>query len=82
MALRTVQVLIETIYSGPGAEPSSDEDDIQGLARDACEECLRILKEPEKSQAKHAIKVLCAFMSTTRTFASRSSFSSFMLMHL
>ena len=24
------------------------------------------MREPEKSQAKHAIKVLCAFMSTTR----------------
>ena len=31
---------------------------------------MQILREPEKSQAKHAIKVLCAFMSTTREFVS------------
>ena len=66
MALHTVQVLIQTIYSGTGVEATED-DDIQGLARDACEECIRILKEPEKSQAKPAMKVLCAFVSTTRT---------------
>ncbi|GJE98061.1 Dos2-interacting transcription regulator of RNA-Pol-II-domain-containing protein [Phanerochaete sordida] len=68
MALHTVQVLIQTIYSGTGAETSED-DDIQGLARDACEECIRILKEPEKSQAKPAMKVLCAFVSTTPSVA-------------
>jgi DNA repair/transcription protein MET18/MMS19 len=45
-------------------------EDIQGLAREACEECIRILQEPEKSQAKPAIKVLCAFISTTRSFFS------------
>ena len=59
-----------------------DEAEIVGLAKDACDERMEILREPEKSQAKHAIKVLCAFMSTTRTFAPRSLFSSFMLMHL
>ncbi|EKM50673.1 uncharacterized protein PHACADRAFT_178404 [Phanerochaete carnosa HHB-10118-sp] len=63
-ALHTVQVLIQTIYSGVGAKATEDEE-IQGLARDACEECIRILKEPEKSQAKPAMKVLCAFISTT-----------------
>ena len=65
-ALKTTQELVKTIYE----ESSADDSDIQGLARDACEECIGILKEPEKSQAKYAIKVLCAFMSTTRTSAS------------
>ncbi|KAL1745859.1 Dos2-interacting transcription regulator of RNA-Pol-II-domain-containing protein [Schizophyllum fasciatum] len=60
-ALKTTQQLVKTIYE----ELSSDDSDVQGLARDACEECIGILKEPEKSQAKYAIKVLCAFMSTT-----------------
>lgn len=36
-----------------------------GLAQDVCEECMAILREPEKSQAKPAIKVMAAFMSTT-----------------
>jgi DNA repair/transcription protein MET18/MMS19 len=60
-ALKSTQVLIKTIY----ADEVTDTD-LDGLAKDACEECIQILKEPEKSQAKPAIKVLCAFMSTTR----------------
>ncbi|TRM60732.1 RNAPII transcription regulator C-terminal-domain-containing protein [Schizophyllum amplum] len=60
-ALKTTQELVKTIYE----ESSADDSDVQGLAREACEECIGILKEPEKSQAKYAIKVLCAFMSTT-----------------
>ena len=64
MALKTTQVLIQTIYSKRADEVEDTE--IQGLAKDASDECIRILKEPEKSQAKPAIKVLCAFMSTTR----------------
>jgi len=64
-ALATIQALVKTIYAEEEAAVESDED-IQGLARDACEECINILKEPEKSQAKPATKVLCAFISTTR----------------
>ncbi|KAH9976079.1 Dos2-interacting transcription regulator of RNA-Pol-II-domain-containing protein [Russula compacta] len=59
-ALKTTQVLIKTIYTDEVTNA-----DLDGLAKDACEECIQILKEPEKSQAKPAIKVLCAFMSTT-----------------
>ncbi|KAJ4000828.1 ARM repeat-containing protein [Lentinula boryana] len=60
-ALRTTQDLVKTIYTPTDGTDS----EIEGLARDACEECITILREPEKSQAKPAIKVLCAFMSTT-----------------
>ncbi|KAJ8481644.1 hypothetical protein ONZ51_g5860 [Trametes cubensis] len=67
-ALKTTQVLIQTIYSASEAE-RSDSAEIEGLAKDACEECIQILREPEKSQAQHAIKVLCAFMSTTPSVA-------------
>ena len=67
MALKTTQVLIQTIYATHDYDQLPDEE-IEGLAKDACDECLKILKEPEKSQAKPAIKVLCAFMSTTRTY--------------
>jgi DNA repair/transcription protein MET18/MMS19 len=64
-ALRTTQILIQVIY-GEGADGGlSDSQEIEGLAKEASDECLRILKEPEKSQAKPATKVLCAFMSTT-----------------
>ncbi|KAF9269073.1 ARM repeat-containing protein [Marasmius fiardii PR-910] len=61
-ALKTTQDLVNTIY---GDDTTQGDEDIQGLAKDACEECFMILREPEKSQAKHAIKLLCAFMSTT-----------------
>ena len=61
-----MQVLIKTIYSSEEGENKAGED-IEGLAKDACEECIQILREPEKSQAKPAIKVMCAFMETTRT---------------
>ncbi|KAI8996433.1 ARM repeat-containing protein [Trametes punicea] len=67
-ALKTTQVLIQTIYSASEAD-RSDSAEIEGLAKDACEECMQILREPEKSQAQHAIKVLCAFMSTTPSVA-------------
>lgn len=67
-ALRTTQVLIQTLYSNPEVDSQLEEADIQGLAKEACEECIQILREPEKSQAKPAIKVLCAFMSTTRAY--------------
>ncbi|TFK91443.1 ARM repeat-containing protein [Polyporus arcularius HHB13444] len=67
-ALKTTQVLIQTIYSAAPAE-QADDAEIEGLAKEACEECIQILREPEKSQAKHAIKVLCAFMSTTPSVA-------------
>lgn len=62
-----MQSLIKVIYSPEGSSLDSDVD-IGGLARDACDECIQILKEPEKSQAKPAIKVLCAFIATTRAF--------------
>ena len=64
MALNTTQVLVRTIYDQAAG---AVDDDIKGFAKDVCEECIKILKEPEKSQAKHAIKVICAFLSTTRT---------------
>ncbi|KAJ7625679.1 ARM repeat-containing protein [Roridomyces roridus] len=63
-ALSTTQILVTTIHAG-----DSQDEDVQGLARDACEECIGILREPEKSQAKPAIKILCAFMATTPSIA-------------
>ena len=74
MALKTTQVLIQTIYTptpttGENGKDATMDVEMEGLAKDACEECIKILKEPEKSQAKPAIKVLCAFMATTGVLA-------------
>ncbi|GBE89610.1 MMS19 nucleotide excision repair [Sparassis crispa] len=67
-ALKTTQILVQTIYAADDTEDKSGED-IEGLAKEACEECIQILREPEKSQAQPAIKVICAFMSTTPSVA-------------
>lgn len=67
-ALRTTQILVKTIYGTD--ELNVDDAGVQGLVREACEECIGILKEPEKSQARPAAKILCAFMSTTREHLS------------
>ena len=64
-ALKTVQVLVKTIYADGGLDQTEE---IEGFGRDACEECIQILKEPEKSLAKPAVKILCTFMSTTRSY--------------
>ncbi|KAJ7227826.1 RNAPII transcription regulator C-terminal-domain-containing protein [Mycena haematopus] len=65
VALATIQALVVTIH----AEDDAQDEDLEGLAHDVCEECISILREPEKSQAKPAIKVLCAFMTTTPSVA-------------
>ncbi|KAJ3521011.1 hypothetical protein NMY22_g12497 [Coprinellus aureogranulatus] len=67
LALKALQTLINTIYAPEGNVDSST--DVQGLAKDACEECLTILREPEKSQARPATRVLCSFMTTTPSVA-------------
>jgi DNA repair/transcription protein MET18/MMS19 len=54
--------LVVTIHAD-----DAQDGDVQGLARDACTERIGILREPEKSQAKPAVEVLCAFVATTRT---------------
>jgi DNA repair/transcription protein MET18/MMS19 len=62
-----MQSLIETIYM-PNAigESGMDVDvNITGLAKDICQECLKLLGEPEKSQAKPAMKTICALLKTT-----------------
>lgn len=74
LALTCTQDLVKTIYD-ESADGKEDDADVEGLAREACEECVKILREPEKSQARPAIKVLCAFMSTTRECARSNATS-------
>lgn len=63
VALKAAQSLIRTLYPPTvGIEPLK----LDGLVVDIVQECKRILREPEKSQAMHAIKVLGAVVSTTR----------------
>lgn len=61
-ALLAAQVLVKTIYGGQDVQI----DNVEGFAEGITRECLDILKQPEKSQARHAIKTICALLSTTR----------------
>jgi DNA repair/transcription protein MET18/MMS19 len=63
-ALETTQTLIQVIYGSLGDASSSEAP--EGLGKHIVEECLDVLKEPEKSKAKPAIKVLAALAKTTR----------------
>lgn len=61
-ALLATQAMVKTIYEGQDVQI----DDVKGFARIITQECLDILKQPEKSQARHATKTICALSSTTR----------------
>lgn len=65
-ALLATQVLVKTIYEGQDAQV----DDVKGFAKTITQECLDVLKQPEKSQARHAIKTVCGLLSTTRKWYS------------
>jgi DNA repair/transcription protein MET18/MMS19 len=65
--------LIRTLYPPTEkAEPLK----LDGLAVDIVQECKSMLREPEKSQAMHAVKVLGAFVSTTSMSGIHSSINS------
>ncbi|KAH8111038.1 ARM repeat-containing protein [Phellopilus nigrolimitatus] len=61
-ALKSTQVLIQTIY---GTETKESSDKLEGLVKEICEECLELMGEPEKSQAVPASKVIAALVGTT-----------------
>lgn len=61
-ALSATQVMVKVIYEGQDVQI----DDVKGFARTTTQECLDILKQPEKSQARHAIKTVGVLLSTTR----------------
>lgn len=61
-AILAAQVLVKTIYGDQDVQI----DGFKGFAKGITQECLDILKQPEKSQARHAIKTICALLSTTR----------------
>ncbi|CAE6521545.1 unnamed protein product [Rhizoctonia solani] len=46
-------------------QSGSTEEGIDGLTEEVVTECLRVLREPEKNQAQHAIKIVNACLNTT-----------------
>jgi len=75
-ALKAAQSLIRTLYP-PADNPEPLK--LDGLAVDIVQQCKKILREPEKSQAMHAIKVLAALISTTGMFRIYSSSTAYIL---
>jgi DNA repair/transcription protein MET18/MMS19 len=68
-ALNTLQVLVKTMHADKSQDAVS-EDSITSLARDMCSECIQTLKEPEKAQARAAMKAICAFARTNGPLSS------------
>lgn len=66
-ALQAAQSLIKTLY--PPAMNPGEPEVLDGLIVDIVQECKTILRESEKKQAQHAIKVLSACISTTCQFS-------------
>ncbi|KAG8745003.1 hypothetical protein FRC10_009111 [Ceratobasidium sp. 414] len=68
-AVSALTTLLLVLYQDktPSPQPSDATD---GLAEEVITECLRILREPEKSQAQHAIKIVNACLATTPTICS------------
>lgn len=62
MALVTAETFIRTIYLKEG---DVYRDTVKGIAEEICDECLDILREPEKSQAQPAIKMIATLTRTT-----------------
>jgi DNA repair/transcription protein MET18/MMS19 len=58
-ALGALGSLIITIYADADFESTSD---VQGVAKDICAECAETLREPERSQAAHAVKVVSCLL--------------------
>ena len=61
-ALLVTRALVKTIHEGQDVQV----DEFKGFAKEITQECLDILKQPEKSQARHAIKTICSLLPTTR----------------
>ncbi|KAF8268710.1 ARM repeat-containing protein [Lactarius quietus] len=69
-ALKTTQTVIKTIYADEVADA-----EIEGLAKDACEECIQILKEPEKVKQILPLKFYAHLCRPPVTSVSRFTLS-------
>ncbi|KZT59492.1 ARM repeat-containing protein [Calocera cornea HHB12733] len=61
-SLKTLISFVQTLYPPTNAE-------VDGLAVEITQECLGLLKEPERDQAKYAIKTLGAFLESSPAVA-------------
>lgn len=59
-ALLSLESFLRTLYPSPDSKPT-------GLIADIVHQCLDILKEPEKSKAKPATKIIASCFKASRT---------------
>ncbi|CAE6532510.1 unnamed protein product [Rhizoctonia solani] len=64
-AVNALTTLLSVLGQDTTQTTGSTEDGIDGLTEEVITECLRVLREPEKNQAQHAIKIVNACLSTT-----------------
>jgi DNA repair/transcription protein MET18/MMS19 len=65
-----VQTLIKTIYSD-STKQDEEAEGMKGLITDICDECADMLREPDRSQSKAAIKIVCSLLQTTSEYPPR-----------
>ena len=63
--MRAVQSLVRTLCRSLNGESAAG---MNNLIVDMVQECKTFLREPEKSRAKHAVKILGALIRTTSMF--------------
>ncbi|GAB1518385.1 hypothetical protein RhiTH_001444 [Rhizoctonia solani] len=63
-AVNALTTLLLVLGKNKTAGPGSTEEVIDELTEEVITECLRVLREPEKSQAQHAIKIVNACLDT------------------
>ncbi|CAE6417929.1 unnamed protein product [Rhizoctonia solani] len=64
-AVNALTTLLLVLGQDKTSLSGSTDEGVDGLTEEVVTECLRVLREPEKSQAQHAIKIINACLSTT-----------------
>ncbi|CAE6482007.1 unnamed protein product [Rhizoctonia solani] len=64
-AVNALTTLLSVLGQDQAQPSGSVAEGIDALTEEVVTECLRVLREPEKSQAQHAIKIVNACLSTT-----------------
>ncbi|QRV73960.1 MMS19 nucleotide excision repair protein [Ceratobasidium sp. AG-Ba] len=69
-AVNALTTLLRILYQDKDQAGKPEADLFEGLAEEVITECIRLLREPEKNQAQHAIKIVNACLATTPNICS------------
>jgi DNA repair/transcription protein MET18/MMS19 len=65
IALDVIESFVDTVHSEHDDKPDGN-DEVEGIVHAVCQDCIQALREPEKNQARSAVKILCVFASSKR----------------